>query len=89
MMENKAQSIFGQLVSAVQYCHQRGIVHRVLQPQNVLSDARRNIKMEDFGLSTQFSNNKLSSPSYATPELFLGQNYDGPVVDTWSLAALL
>lgn len=45
--------------------------------------------MEDFGLSTQFSNNKLSSPSYATPELFLRQNYDSPVVDTWSLAALL
>lgn len=32
MMKNEAQGNFQQLVSTVQYCHQKDVVHRVLKP---------------------------------------------------------
>lgn len=59
--ETEARGTFQQLVSAVQDCYQRGIVHKDLKPQNVLFGAQMNIKIADFGLSTQFSGSKLST----------------------------
>lgn len=43
------QVIFWQLVSAVQYDHQRGIVHRDLKPEKILLDADLNVELADFG----------------------------------------
>lgn len=66
----------------MQYCHQRGIIHRGLKPENVLFDGEANIKITDFGLSNEFIGHRLNtfcgSPIYAAPELCLGQNFDGP-----------
>lgn len=61
MTENEARGPFQQLVSAVQDHYQRGIVHKDLKPQNMLFDARMNIKIADFGLTTQFSGSKSST----------------------------
>lgn len=86
MKEKEARAKFRQIVSAVQYCHQKKIIHRDLKAENLLLDSEMNIKIADFGFSNEFvPGEKLDtfcgSPPYAAPELFQGKKYDGPEVD--------
>ena len=75
MKEKEARAKFRQIVSAVQYCHQKRIIHRDLKAENLLLDSDMNIKLADFGFSNEFNpGTKLDtfcgSPPYAAPELF-------------------
>nr|XP_023028596.1 serine/threonine-protein kinase MARK1-like [Leptinotarsa decemlineata] len=94
MEEPEARAKFMQIVSAVEYCHEKGIVHRDLKDSNILLDSEMNIKVTDFGLSNEFTpgyelNTFCGSPHFAAPEIFLRIKYDGPEVDVWSLGVIL
>lgn len=45
------KSFLYQMCEALCYCHQRGILHRDLKPQNLLVNSEGVVKLADFGLA--------------------------------------
>ncbi|XP_063811180.1 NUAK family SNF1-like kinase 2 [Pseudophryne corroboree] len=94
LSEQEARRFFRQIVSAMQHCHENGIVHRDLKLENILLDENKNVKIADFGLSNIYHSDSYlqtycGSPLYASPEIVNGRPYTGPEVDSWSLGVLL
>ncbi|KAL1764705.1 sperm motility kinase W [Sigmodon hispidus] len=94
LQEQEAQKIFGQMVSAIKYCHNLDIVHRDIKPQNILLDAEGDVKLIDFGLAKRCRSGTIfkgrcGTKSYNAPELVLGEFYNGKKADVWSLGVVL
>lgn len=93
--EEKARHYFKQIVSAIDYCHKLHVVHRDLKPENVIFFKSQDLaKLTDFGFSNNFlPGEKLytscGSLAYSAPEILLGDSYDAPAVDVWSLGVIL
>lgn len=93
--EHECQKLFVQLVSALNYCHERDIIHRDIKHTNILVDKSGDIKLIDFGLSNYFGQDGqllstfCGTPAFAAPEMILGKKYQGPEVDIWSLGVVL
>ena len=51
MTHNDVRNILQQILLAVAFCHERGILHRDLKPSNVLIDQHGVVKLCDFGLA--------------------------------------
>lgn len=58
MQEEEAKKIFGQVVSAIKYCHSLDIIHQDIKPQNVLIDDMGNAKLIDFGLAIKYKSSE-------------------------------
>ena len=61
MKEKEIARIFNQIMSAVAYCHEKGIVHRDLKLENILfasEEPDSPIKLIDFGFSVIFDKNE-------------------------------
>ncbi|XP_065878314.1 CBL-interacting serine/threonine-protein kinase 1-like isoform X2 [Euphorbia lathyris] len=97
LTEAGGRKLFQQLIDGVSYCHNKGAFHRDLKLENVLIDAKGNIKISDFGLSAlpqHFRDDGLLhttcvSPNYVAPEILLNRGYDGATSDIWSCGVIL
>lgn len=49
--EENAKYYLAQIVLALEYLHNNGVIHRDMKPDNILIDAEGHIKLTDFGLS--------------------------------------
>ncbi|PSS07578.1 CBL-interacting serine/threonine-protein kinase [Actinidia chinensis var. chinensis] len=96
LKEDLARKYFQQLISAIDYCHSRGVSHRDLKPENLLLDENGNLKVSDFGLSAlpeQLRNDGLlhtqcGTPAYVAPEVLRRRGYDAKA-DIWSCGVIL
>uniref|UniRef100_A0A1A8BGK4 SNF-related serine/threonine-protein kinase n=1 Tax=Nothobranchius kadleci TaxID=1051664 RepID=A0A1A8BGK4_NOTKA len=93
--EVTAKRHFAQIVRAVAHCHQLHVVHRDLKPENVVFFPQQGaVKLTDFGFSNLFQPGMMLATScgslaYSAPEILLGEEYDAPAVDIWSLGVIL
>ncbi|WOK91496.1 CBL-interacting protein kinase 19-like [Canna indica] len=97
LLEDTGRRYFQQLISAVAFCHARGVFHRDLKPENLLVDENGDLKVSDFGLSAvaeQMRGDGLfhtfcGTPAYVAPEVLSQRGYDGAKVDIWSCGVIL
>ena len=95
-----AAEIVTAVADALDYAHERGLLHRDVKPANILlsesggSSQRRRILLSDFGIARQMDDNSgltatnmtVGSLAYAPPEQLMGASLDGRT-DQYALAA--
>ncbi|MFL6542870.1 MAG: protein kinase domain-containing protein [Chthoniobacterales bacterium] len=90
--------LMAKVARAIDYAHSRGILHRDLQPGNILLDSRGEPLVSDFGLAKILDDDRnltqtlttLGTPGFISPEQSEGRPGDlTPAADIYSLGAVL
>ncbi|MCX6927090.1 MAG: serine/threonine-protein kinase, partial [Verrucomicrobia bacterium] len=104
LTNTRAAGYLKTIAQAIHFAHTRHILHRDLQPSNVLIDANDQPRVTDFGLAKRLGDSELGtqnseltqtgqvlgSPSFLPPEQALGERGKmGPASDVYSLGAIL
>jgi serum/glucocorticoid-regulated kinase 2 len=99
--EEKAFGYFEQILSALDYCHVKKMVHHDVKLENILIVKDGSIRLSDFGFAVEMLysgggnngnhgliNSCSGSPLYMCPELFSNQPHNEKV-DVWGLGVCL
>jgi eukaryotic-like serine/threonine-protein kinase len=94
----RAAELVAQVADAVEFAHQRGVIHRDLKPGNILLDSDGNPRVTDFGLAKRVTGDSgltrtgqaLGTPSFMPPEQASGKiDAVGRPADVYALGAVL
>ncbi|KAK9302390.1 hypothetical protein QLX08_005636 [Tetragonisca angustula] len=92
--EKDASGLIRQVLEAVAYMHDQGVVHRDLKPENLLyysPEEDSKIMISDFGLSKMEDSGVMATacgtPGYVAPEVLAQKPY-GKAVDVWSIGVI-
>lgn len=82
-----------EISSTLDYCHNKGLIHRDVKPENIFVNDVGVFKIGDFGVAktidkTTGGMSKKGTENYMAPEVYVGNKY-GTSVDTYSLGLVL
>ncbi|XP_036306140.1 cyclin-dependent kinase 16-like [Pipistrellus kuhlii] len=83
-----------QLLRGLAYCHRKKVLHRDLNPQNLLINVRGELKLADFGLARTKSvlmktySNEVVTLWYRPPDLLLGCTHYCTHIDMWGVGCI-
>ncbi|ODQ57085.1 hypothetical protein WICANDRAFT_24001, partial [Wickerhamomyces anomalus NRRL Y-366-8] len=90
-----------QILDAIKYMHDNGVVHRDLKPENILLDDRKRVQITDFGTAKLLEKNDagrypsdtkaksfVGTAEYVSPEL-LNEKAIGKPCDIWAFGCIL
>jgi serine/threonine-protein kinase len=86
LSQDRAIRIAIEILMALEYIHENGVVHRDLKPENIMVDAHDNIKLIDFGIAGDSAARRLTyanftatlgTADYISPEQVQGKRGDG------------
>jgi len=80
---DRIRRVLHEVGSALQYSHERGLIHRDVKPSNIFITRSLQTKLLDFGIAIHRDHSnckdraRLGSPCYMPPEQILGEPLDG------------